>query len=244
VEYLAVLKKRGWIVAAVIVLFTVAALGLSLASKPQYRASTRLLYQKSNLDLLVAGEAIFSGTNADREVQAGSLLVGVVADAVIEELGLKISREELLARIEVDAFKDTDIIEVTAVSNGAAETASIADTFARELIDFRTRFEQDKIDAAVGVTEGQIDSLSPSDAASEYGAQLRARLSGLEILRTRPVSGFRVISAATVPSAPFSPRILLNCIRAAILGAIVGIGVAFLVQHLVTRARRRAAEKR
>jgi capsular polysaccharide biosynthesis protein len=237
VDYLAVLKKRGWIVAVAAIVLTVAAVGASFAMDPQYRASTRLLYQKSNLDLLVAGQAIFSGTNADREVQAGSLLVDAVADSVINDLGLTVSREDLLDRIDVKAFTDTDVIELTAVSGGAELTADIADTFAKELIAFRTGFEQAKVDTAIEVVQGQIDSLSPGDAASDYGAQLRAKLSGLQILRTRPVSGFRVLAPAIVPTEPFSPRIVLNGIRAFILGLLVGIGIAFLVHFLVARRR-------
>ena len=80
--------------------------------------------------------------------------------------------------------------------------------------------------------EGQIASLSPSDAASDYGSQLRARLSGLRILQTQPVSGFRVISTATPPSAPFSPRLVLNAVRAFILGILV----ATLLNHALAGA--------
>lgn len=242
-DYLAVLKKRAWIIAAVTVLLTVAVVGVSLAAKPQYRASTRLLYQKSNLDLLVVGQTLFSNTNADREVKTGSLLAGDVADAVIRDLGLQVSQQELLRKIRVEGFVDTDIIEITAVSGDAAEAASIANTFAEELIDYRAGLEQAKVDAALTLVQEQLDSLSPSDAASEYGAQLRAKVKGLQILRSRPVSGFKVLSVATVPSAPFSPRTVLNGVRAAILGVLVGIGIAFLVHYLATRAGREAAKE-
>lgn len=242
-DYLAVLKKRWWIVVGVAIVLTVAAIGISLAMEPQYRASTRLLYQKSNLDVLVTGEAIFSSTNADREVQGGALLVDAVADSVIDDLGLETSREALLDRTEVKAFTSTDVIEVTVVSDDPQEAADTANAFAKELIAFRDGVEQDKVGSAIDVLEGQIESLSPSDAASDYGAQLRARLSGLHILQTRPVSGFRVISAATPPPAPFSPRLVLNAVRAFILGILVGIGLAFLVHILVMRAGRRATRQ-
>lgn len=240
-NYLAVLKKRWWIVAAVMVLLTAAVVAVSLAADPQYRTSTRLVFQKNNLDVLVTGQAIFSSTNADREVQAGSLLVDAVADTVIKDLSLPVSRDDLLDRIEVKAFKDTDVIELTVVGGDAAQTADIANTFAKELIAFRDGFEQAKVASAISLVQGQIDSLSPSDAASDSGAQLRARLSGLEILQTQPVSGFRVISTAAVPPAPFSPQIVLNAIRAVILGIIFGVGLAFLVHFLLEGFRRKAA---
>lgn len=242
-DYLAVLKKRWWVIAAVAVVLTVVAVGVSFGMDPQYRSSTRLLYQKSNLDVLVTGDAIFSGTNADREVQGGTLFVEAVADTVIADLGLRTSREGLLDRIDIEAFTNTDVIELTAVGDSAAKAADIANTFAKELIAFRDGFEQAKVEAAISLVEGQIASLSPSDAASDYGAQLRARLSGLQILRTQPVSGFRVLSPALIPPSPFSPRIVLNAVRAFILGIIVGIGLAFLVHGVVTRTGSKAAKQ-
>ena len=240
-DYVAVLKKRWWIVVAVTVVLTVAVIGLSLAADPRYRASTRLLYQKNNLDVLVTGQAIFSSTNTAREVQSGTLLVGVVADAVIKDLGLTVSRDDLLDRVEAEIFSQTDIIELTAVGDSASQAADIADTLASELVAFRDAIEQSKVASAISLVQGQIDSLSPGDAASAYGAELRARLSGLQILQTQPVSGFRIISKAIPPSAPFSPKVVLNAVRAAILGIILGVGLAFLVHFLFEGARQGAA---
>ncbi len=242
-DYLAVLKRRWWIVAVVAVLLTAAAVGVSLAGGSHYRASTRLLYQKSNLDVLVIGEAIFSSTNADREVQGGYLLADAVADAVISDLGLQVSRERLLSRIDVQAFTSTDIIELTAESDDAVEAAAIADTFASEMIGYRTGVEQSKVDDAIGVVQAQLNALSPDDSASDYAAELRAKLSGLQILRTSPVSGFTLLRSAAVPTAPYSPRTVLNGVRAFVLGLLVGIGLAFLVHYVLPWARRKAAKR-
>ena len=219
VDYLAVLKKRGWIVAVVAIVLTVAAVGVSFAIEPQYRASTRLLYQKSNLDLLVAGQAIFSGTNADREVQAGSLLVDAVADAVIKDLGLTVSREDLLDRIDSQGLHRHGHHRAD-----GGERRRQADRGHRGHVRQGTHRLPDRFRAGEGGQRPSVwcrgrSTRSPrSDAASDYGAQLRAKLSGLQILRTRPVSGFRVLAPAIVPSAPFSPRIVLNGVRAFILG--------------------------
>ena len=242
-DYLAVLRKRVWIIVVAAAVFAAAAAGISLATDPQYQASTRLLYQKNNLDTLILGVAVFSNTTADREVRTGALLTDVVADSVVNDLNLTISRETLLGKIEVESFTDTDVIEITVESGDATEAARIADTFAQNLIAYRAGLEQEKVDSVRQLLQVQLDALAGNGAESDYAAQLRAQLSGLQMLESAPVSGFKVLNSATIPSAPFSPTTGLNIVRAAILGIIVGIILVLLVQYLPALVRWRTAKR-
>jgi tyrosine-protein kinase len=234
-DHLRVVIKRRWVVILVVVLFVVGTVGLSLATQPEYQASTRLYYKSSNLDLLTLGLKLFSNTTADREVQTGALLVPEVADSVIKDLGLSVSRDQLLRDIDVRAFTNTDIIDVRATNQDPTLAAKIADSFAEELITYRNNLEQAKAESVRVVVQQQLDSVPPIDADSDYAAQLRGTLAALQRLKSMPISGFTILSSASVPTSPVSPRTARNAVLALILGIVAGVGVAFLVEYTATR---------
>ena len=49
-EYLRVIRERAWVIILAVVVVLVVTLAMSLHSTPQYKASSKLVYQTNNLD--------------------------------------------------------------------------------------------------------------------------------------------------------------------------------------------------
>ncbi len=240
-DYLVFLKRRGWIVALIAVVVTAAAIGVSLQMTKQYRSTIHLSYQRSNLDQTVLGMTVFSSLDMYEASENGTLLIDSVADSVVKDLGLKISHDTLLSRLQTLGAAGSNTVDLRAVSRSPSEAAKIAEAYARAFVAYRAGVEQAKVAATRDIVKAQVEALSASDAATDTGVQLRAKLTGLESMFTQSVSGFRIVGTASVPTKPVSPRIDLNAIRGLVGGIILGLGVALLVEFLIRRRAQAAS---
>jgi uncharacterized protein involved in exopolysaccharide biosynthesis len=86
--------------------------------------------------------------------------------------------------------------------------------------------------------EAQASSLQrEKDSVEELQATVLKRLKETGITSALTASNIRVVEAATLPTFPVRPRTQLIWTLSAIAGLVLGVGVAFLVDSLDTRAR-------
>lgn len=78
-DYLRVVRERAWIIVLAVVVAVGAALAMSYASTPQYRASSKLVYKTNTLDRTLFGVQVFADTNQPRDVETGAALVKLLA---------------------------------------------------------------------------------------------------------------------------------------------------------------------
>ncbi|MBN1629540.1 MAG: hypothetical protein JW990_07245 [Thermoleophilia bacterium] len=240
-DYFRVIKERWWVIAATVALVLILTLVLSLASTPQYRASTSLLYSKNNLEQVVFGVQLStaSGSSVDREVQTGALLVELepVAAKVKEALGSPRSTGSLLGMVSVGTETSRNIVEVTAVSADPAEAAAVANEFAEQFRLFKQETDRATVAAARDVVKTELDQLTEAELASERGRNLSERYDDLRIIESMQNGGYTIVERATPPSNPFAPQTTRNVIIALVLGLVLGVALAFLLNHLDRRIK-------
>ncbi|MGI5939468.1 MAG: Wzz/FepE/Etk N-terminal domain-containing protein [Thermoleophilia bacterium] len=238
-DYLRVVRERGWIIAIAVVVVVAITLAVSLTSTPQYRASARLLYQKSNLDQALFGSQVFSNTNQDRDVQTGATLVKLdpVAASVATALDSQKTGPELLDMVTVKAETNTNVIDIQVVSADAAEAAAVANAFAEQFILSRQTADRATVAAARELVKKELDSLSSRDAQSAHGLMLKEKYENLRILESMQDGAFTLVQRAGVPTEPFSPQPLRNGVLALVVGLVLGFGLAFLLDYLDRRIR-------
>src|SRR5665811_618497 len=226
-DYLRVIRERKWIIILAVAVVVVAALAVSLLTTPKYRASSQLLYKVSNLDVTLFGSPAFQVRDQSRELQTGAGMVrlNVVAQAVADELGSTRTVEQLLAMVEVRPDAQTNFINVTATSIYSDEAADIANTFARKFVEFRRDADRTAVAEARDLVRNEIDSLTPTEAASPYGTQLRDKLQDLEILVSMQTGGYEIVQEATVPTSPFTPQPIRNGVLALAVGLVLGLSL-------------------
>ena len=233
-DYLKVLRERFWVVPVAVAVVLGITLAVSLTATPQYRASTRMLFQKNNLEQALFGSQVFDNTSQDRQVQTGAVLVQLdpIAQAVKEELKSSRSTSALLDMIDTSSRTTTNIIDITATGPDAAECAAVANSFADQFILARRNADRQTVKDARLLVEDELRALSAEGLRSERGLALEANKDRLRIVEAMQDGGFLVVQRASAPGKPFSPTPFRDGVLAVVLGLVGGVGLAFLLEYI------------
>ena len=240
-DYVAVLRRRLWVIVVVVLVATVSAYVLSWLHTPQYEASTELLYeQQINVaDPLTGGSSLDTNALSLEVDNMGTLVTSPQVRAIAVQLAPSLAG----AHYGVTAVPKTDTSQssttvavsgatVTAQSPKPAVAALAANTYAQAIIQLRQTREKASIAQAIKViqTELQAYDTSALRRSADY-ILLQQRLHDLKILDATVTGDFTVVAPAVAPSAPFSPRPLHSGMLGLGVGLFVGIGLAFLLQQ-------------
>jgi len=233
------LRRRRGLVVLCIVLVPLAALGLSLAQKKEYTASIAILFRNPGLDqeILGHGNILFPPIDADQEAATNLRLVDLdtVDRLVGRQLGL--SQNDVRDKIDVQAQGNSNIVQVSATDSNARKAATIANVFGAQFIAFRRDADRAKINQATTLLEQRINELPPGGGGDARRSLLENRLTALQTLADLQTGNAEVVQPADVPSSPSSPKIVRNTAIGALLGVLLAIGLALILDRVDRRVR-------
>ncbi len=176
-----------------------------------------------------------------------------ILGAVITQLGLSLTADELLSHVSANAPLASTLLTITAQDTQPTRAAAIANAMANQLIAASPAIQgrqaafQASIDADLQATQGQmtttqakVDSLTAlvartpaqdADLAALEGelVTLRSTYSTLLTFSSSNVSNLlSVVEPAVVPTSPISPRPLLNMLLAAVLGLLLAASIVVI----------------
>ncbi|MBN1460359.1 MAG: AAA family ATPase [Armatimonadetes bacterium] len=238
-DYLRVLRDRAWIISLAVVVVVAAMLLNSLTSAPLYQASSKLLYERNNLDKALFGVQYFLSSDQTLDVATGAEMVELpqVAEAVKEQLHSSQSAGALLGMVDVSSSAATNIIRIDVVSTTAQEAADVANAFAQQFIILRRDNARATVAAAQELVKQKLDTLSPEEAGSTYGLSLKQSYEDLQILEAMQDGGFVIVQTAVPPAGPFAPRPLRSGLLGLAGGLVLGFGLALLLNRLDRRLK-------
>jgi len=236
--YLQILRRRYYWVVAAVVLLGAAAGGYSVAQPKQYTASAQLLVQPTTGTLPSAGsQQVISPTDVLTELQL--LTTAPVKEAVRHQLGSEPS-------VSASQVGQTNVIAVAATSKSPMLAAKIANAYANAFVAYQLAVTnanlataEGQLQSQIAAIDAQVASLSKSASTSPQAGALLVQETALkEELATLQVSGavsgggVEVVTPAKAPTSPSSPKPVQDTLIAAIVGLLLGIGIAFLFEHL------------
>lgn len=177
---------------------------------------------------------------------------------VVDSLSLAMRPDELRSSVIANAPRDSTLVTIVASHGDPTVAAAIANAVATELIAASPAIQgQGQGESAQFIAEqltdtqrqladvqAELDSLMALDSRTpEEDRQvdvLQDRLISLrqtyaQLLALSPGSAsnlLTVVDPAVPALEPSSPRVLLNTLLAALLGLMVSLGLAFLIEHL------------
>ena len=176
---------------------------------------------------------------------------------VVDKVGLNEPADVLRKNVVVTAATDSTLITITATDGDPQRAATIANTLAGDLIaaspaiSGRDASVQSFIDSDLKATQQQITDTqtelqrllslpNPSPDEQNQIQTLQGRLVSLRqtyttLLASSSNSGanlLTVVDPAIPATQPSGPRVLLNTILAALVGLLLAIGIAFLLEYL------------
>ena len=201
-DYMSILRRSWPLIAIATVVGALIALGLSLAMTPVYQATSQLFVSVKSAG--AAGDAYTGGLFVQQRVKSYVDVVDspAVLEPVIEELGLDSTYIGLASQVSATTPPNTVLLNVSATDTSPAQAAKIANAVAASYANEIARLEGAKT---------TMDGLP--------------RLGGNG--NQTPVQA-TVIKPAEVPTAAIFPRTQLNVLLGALLGLLVGVGIAVL----------------
>lgn len=237
-DYLAILRRRWNYIVGALLALVVLGLVYSLLQTPRYRATAEVLVDPTSSSQLfdpVTGQRRSETRVIETEVKfVTSRLVEVTVE---NALGFE-------TEMSASAATNADVIEIHATSTDADRAALVANTYAETYIEERRRQAIDDIENTAAVVQQRINDLTddlralgatdPRRASIERTiATYDDALSALDI--TSELAGgisARIISAAETPDGPYVPQTTRNVVLAAVVGLILGVGIALLREFL------------
>ena len=254
-DYLVVLNRQRLLIVLTTILVVVAAVGFSLAQTPVYEAQTEVAIERIRATGDVSLEELLAPTTTATETERVVMTSRAVAERVAASLGLD-GPIEALEGVRVETVRDTRVLRVIASDTDPAAAAGKADAFATAYLDFRrdqavddilaARANIDERAAGLRAQIAELDAvLDETTAADEIEAleiqrdallaqlgQVIAQGSDLGVTGDDVTGGGVILTPAEVPESPVAPRPLRTGALALVLGLLLGVGFAFLRDHL------------
>lgn len=250
-RYLRTLRRRLRLIVLVCAGVVASAVGVSLLQTSVYRASAEIVLQPNSTESVFDPGNDPGGTRTV-ETEIRVLRSDAVRAAVRDEIGSA-------PRVTATRIGETEAMKISAESTDAERSAQIANAYADAYIELRKsqavgdlEAASQQIEAKIDALQTQIDALdrrlveaTPAERPAveatigpryntlltEQGL-LAQKLNSLQVDATLKSGGVQLVSAATPPSSPASPKPVRNALAALVVGLVLGVALAFLRENL------------
>jgi tyrosine-protein kinase len=249
-DYLRVLRRRWWLVLLIALVVPASAYYFSNKQQKLYTASAEVLVSNQNpLPSSLGGGRPNNSLDAARDLDTLARVAEVptVASRTLQSLGVtRITPTTLLGETTVSTDPNSDILTFQVTNRDPALAVSLANTYAREFIDYRTSLQTAVIDNALTGLSKRIKTLqhtlkrqSRQNQPATVRQQLGVLLSKQQDLQSaRSLQGGNLLVVKSATSAPQTqPKTKRNVAIGLVLGLVLGLGLAFLANALDNRVR-------
>jgi succinoglycan biosynthesis transport protein ExoP len=233
-QLLRIVRRRKWVVVQAVIVVPVLALLLSLSQEKEYTATATLLFRQAPIGI-AEGESVEDPT---RVAATNGQLVGlpIVADKAAESLD-GVSSGEIFGSIAVEPSAEADTAKISATTPDPETSAAMANAYGRAYIAFRRESDRNQVQDAIDVAETGLSQLSEEEREGKEGAALNEQLDRLKLAQALQTGGAELVQPADVPSSPSSPQTTRNVMLGIILGGLLGLGLAVLLDRIDRRVR-------
>ena len=238
----AILRRRWWVIAVTTIVVAGASFGFSRIQRKQYTATASVLFGSQQGGAEAAGLQLNSGSpSLDPQFMATNVQLlaqqSEIAGETARTVRHGLTASAVSRAISVSEQGQTDIASVSATSSNPFLASDIANTYATQFIAAQGAQQQASARKGLNVVERQIGALSHQQLVGTTGQALLDRAESLRILSNIQDGGVQKVSSATPPGSPSSPQVKSNVALGVVLGLLLGLGFAFLLERLDRRMK-------
>jgi polysaccharide biosynthesis transport protein len=240
-DYVAVVRRRKWIIIAALVAVPLAAVAVSLRQEELFRSSAKVLIVRQNLAATLTGSSdVVGAQDPDRLATTEANLARVVrvAAATLEAANLTDRTPgQFLAASSVSPIPNSDLLEFSVTDGEREQAVALATAYAQQFVAYRRELNTNVIERARAGLRKRIQRLERTGRTNsdlyENLVDKDEELRAFEELQSAPVV---VVQRARAPEQ-VQPRPA----RAGLIGLgvalLAGLGLAFAAEALDTRVR-------
>jgi succinoglycan biosynthesis transport protein ExoP len=237
-EYLAILRRRKWLIVALPVIAASAAYAIAARDAPVYRAQSQVLVNRSTgVSTQVTGSpdpTIYDSTRylaTQANVARTPQLAARVATAA-RVPGL--TAGGVLGASNVTAKPDADVLKFTVTYGEAVAAAAIANAYAQEFTQYKSQVDTAQIKEALRVLRARMAKLRDKSSATyqtlfQYATQL--------LTAQKLVTNNSHVLATAGAASQISPHPRRNLILGGLLGLLLAVGLVLFAEALDRRVR-------
>jgi succinoglycan biosynthesis transport protein ExoP len=239
-EYLAILRRRKWIVVSLPVLAAIIAYVASASQAAVYQATAQVLVNRSNVVSAIANISDPTVVDPTRflTTEAEIARSPVLAARVVDAAGVPgMTPTKLLDESSVNPSSNSDVLSVSVSDSNPSHAVTLANAYAIQFTLYKTELDTARINDAVRSLNARTKSLQAhGQANSPAYATLFQYQGSLETIGKLLAQNTTVLQRAE--DAPkVHPRPRRNAILAGLFGGVVGIGLAFFAEAIDRRVR-------
>lgn len=240
--YLAAIREHALLVVIVFALAAAGVMTYTLVTPDRYEAEADVLVTPiSDDDEELKGLGLLSNPTGSVFTTARLLERPQVARRVTERLNLKLSRQELLDKIEITPLPQSDLVTIKARETSPERAAVLANTFAGVLIQERTTVFRERLRSAIARFEASTaERRSAAGIGDETARLLNERLAAMRSLRGSNDPTLEIWSAAAVPDLPKRRSVLAFAV-AFFAALFIAAGAVLGLEFLDPRIHRRSS---
>jgi succinoglycan biosynthesis transport protein ExoP len=237
--FLGVVRRRAPLILLCCVLVAGAAYGYSKHKPKKYTATAALIFNNDPLDQQIAGLPPTSSSSLLAQQASNRELVslGDMATKTATILGHGLTAEAVTKSLTIGAQVETNTVDVSSTSTSPTLAAAIANTYVLQVVKDQLNARHQFFQSALALVNKQLAGLSQTQRFGTDGVDLEERAHTLGLLADLGLNDVQVAQEAAVPSGPSSPKTKRNTILGAILGLLLGFGIALLLERLDRRIR-------
>jgi capsular exopolysaccharide synthesis family protein len=161
----------------------------------------------------------------------------VVAEQAAKTLNSKIGAGEILSSIVATPSAEADTATVTATTSSPTLSAEMANAYGEAYISFRRSADRSQVQDAIDLAESSLGKLTPEAREGTEGRALTKQLDQLKLVQALQTGGAELVQRASPPSSPTPLNTKRNVVFGIVLGALLGFGLAALLERIDRRVR-------
>jgi succinoglycan biosynthesis transport protein ExoP len=230
-----IIRRRKIIVLQALIGVPLIALALTLTQDKEYTATATLLFRETPAAVGEGGGVV----DPTREAATNGELVAlpVVAEEAAKLIGETIPAGEILESVEVTPASNADTAAIAATTTSPERSAQIANIYGSAYISFRREADRNQVQEPIELAEQRLEELSFEELQGPQGAALQRELNQLKLNQALQTGGAELVQRATPPTEPSSPDPVKNVMLGIVLGALLGFGLAALLERVDRRVR-------
>ena len=232
-------RRAPWILLCFVIV-AAAAFGFSKRQTKMYTATASLVFSESQVGEQVAGLQPVGSSVSQQAVQSTNvklLELGNMAEVTAREVGHGLTKEKVSEALSISAQGESDIVDVAATATSPTLAAVIANTYTTLFVSEQQNSNHAYYSAALALVNKQLAALTPQERVGSEGIALQTRAQSLGVLAELHSGTVQIAQAAAVPTSPSSPRVARSTVIGALLGLLVGFGIAILMERFDRRIR-------